>query len=173
MCGECFSADGVKLLKGTRCLLCVTAEPQTERQRMGRSETRTKRRYCQKRCLTISGQPYNEQAMAERGTKPTRQCVHREGCHQQDMRVRQSDPERRDHPQNTEEATLSTAKMAHRTHTETFTSRVHWKTFRTEALVEQYGPPVGWNNEVNNSHDVASRQRMAVLLCQLSMYKET
>ena len=84
-----------------------------------------------------------------------------------------SDPERRDHSQNTEEATLSTAKMAHRTHTGTFTSRVHWKTFRTEALVEQYGPPMGWNNEVNKSHDVASRQRMAVLLCQLSMYKET
>ena len=45
--------------------------------------------------------------MTERRTRPTRQCVHREGCPHQDMRVWQSDLE---HHQNTEEATLSTAK---------------------------------------------------------------
>ena len=48
--------------------------------------------------------------MAERGTGPARQCVDREGCHPRDVRVWQSVLERRDHPQNAEEATLGTAK---------------------------------------------------------------
>ena len=63
--------------------------------------------------------------------------------------------------------------MTHRTHWGTFTSRVHWKTFGTEALVEPNGVTLGceryhWSNEVHKSHDAACRQRMDVLLCQLS-----
>ena len=55
--------------------------------------------------------------MAERGTRPTRQCVHRAGCHQE-KEVWQSDPERLDHPRNTAEATLSTATRP--------SERYHW-----------------------------------------------
>ena len=106
---------------------------------------------------------------------PTRQCVLSEGCHHQDVRVWQCDPERHDHPRNTEEATVSMANDAPHSPRNGHKPS-HWKTCGTEALVEQYGPVLGCeryhgSNEVNQSHEVARRHRTAVLLCHRSKCK--
>ena len=70
-------------------------------------------------------------------------CAHREGCQHQGMQIWQSDPERRDHPHNTEEATLRTANDPPHSPKERSQAEFIGKTCGTEALLEQYGPSTG------------------------------